>query len=38
MIILLKYFGDSPNIAVILAPVCQYFSPKYAQFHLRSLE
>ena len=34
MIILLKYFHDSLNIVVILAPVREFFYVKWTQFSL----
>ena len=38
MIIRLKYFHDSLNIVVILAPGREFFSPKSAQFLLTFTE
>ena len=38
MIIQLKYFHDSQNILVILAPGHEFFSAKYAQFPWTSKE
>ena len=32
MTVLMKHFHDSLNIAVILAPACEFFSTKCAQF------
>ena len=32
MIILWKYFHDSQNILLTLAPGCEFFSAKYVQF------
>ena len=38
MIIQFKYLHESLNIVVVLAPGCEYFSAKCAQFFLAFME